>query len=362
MLVGALAANLLWLVVGLWRGESSQNAVPQPNLRDRLLQAELEEVDKRQADSLHHQILIDLAMTDVREQVGRPSKQLITPEATVDLPAATQMIEVFRLREVGGRLLLLGDPGAGKTTMLLELAKSLLETGQQDPQAPVPVILELSTWREDQKTLADWLIEQLWQQIQSDPELLELSRLPLLLHIMVIAYQGQPIRNRQDLFDAYVLRRFELPPQKRVYPVGKEPSQAQTRHYLVGLAKQMQTENETEFLIERLQPSVLATRQQKWLYRLIFGLIFGLKTDLQTRLSPNEGIKASARNVAILMPPILVIFLSAWFFLNPFIQPAVGEAANSLFSGLLRSTLFISFYYCGGLACVQHFALRIVLW
>ncbi len=379
VLLGASGVTLLLLVVGLLGDRSQTVNAPQLNLRDRLLQAELEEVEKRQDDSLHHQILIDLGMTDEREQVGRPSKQLITDGTAVSLPAATQMVEVFRRKEVGGRLLILGEPGAGKTTMLLELAKSLLEAGQQDPNAPVPVILELSTWREDQsKTLADWLVKQickkyrqsfnqrtcyewlesgqilplldgldelgnrdrqekaitainnyleldatlklavccrwenyqesqsqitqlngavrlqpltnaqvqdylwqlsrgnLWSHIRRDTTLLELARMPLFLHMMVVTYQEvQPFHSQADLFDAYILRRFELPVRKQVYSASQqEPSQQETRHYLVWLAKQMQQQNQTEFLIERLPPSWLSPFEQSWYYTLPLTLLF----------------------------------------------------------------------------------------
>ena len=410
VLMGAFAASLLGLISGLRGKEASQNAAPQPNLRDRLLQAELEEVAKLKDDSLHHQILIDLKMTDEREQVGSPSKQLIINEATIDLPVATQMIEVFRRSEVGGRLLILGDPGAGKTIMLMELAKSLLEAGQQDLSAPVPVILDLSTWREDQKTLADWLVEQishekytldrnmsrewleagrflplldgldelgldrqckaiaainqylkadarldlvvccrweeykasedkltelnrairlqpltdckirdylkqlsrddLWQPIQSNPELLELSRSPLFLNITVIAYQGQPIQNRQDLFNAYIDRRFELPLQKRVYPAGKAPNPLQTLHYLIWLAQQMKRESKTEFLIEQMQPSLLKNIQTRRVYGTLVALLFSLIYLLAEWLIGGNSAFAFQYNLIpyLIFIPLLIVF------------------------------------------------------
>ena len=41
--------------------------------------------------------------------------------------------------EVGGGLLVLGAPGAGKTTVLLQLAREPLDRAERDPEQPVPV-------------------------------------------------------------------------------------------------------------------------------------------------------------------------------------------------------------------------------
>jgi DNA polymerase III delta prime subunit len=60
-----------------------------------------------------------------------------------------------------GELLILGSPGSGKTTMLLELARTLIERAQQEETHPIPVVFNLSSWAEKQPPLADWLVEEL---------------------------------------------------------------------------------------------------------------------------------------------------------------------------------------------------------
>src|SRR5207248_1685059 len=45
------------------------------------------------------------------------------------------------------RLLILGDPGAGKTTSLLRLAEQTLDTAEKDDGAPVPLVVNLSGYR-----------------------------------------------------------------------------------------------------------------------------------------------------------------------------------------------------------------------
>ncbi len=53
----------------------------------------------------------------------------------------------LRLYEQGGQsLLILGEPGAGKTMMLLSLAEALMQQAKQDPSQSIPVVLNLVTW------------------------------------------------------------------------------------------------------------------------------------------------------------------------------------------------------------------------
>jgi eukaryotic-like serine/threonine-protein kinase len=58
-------------------------------------------------------------------------------------------------------LLILGAPGAGKTTILLALARALLELAESDPAEPIPFLANLSTWARDRLSLRDWLIQEL---------------------------------------------------------------------------------------------------------------------------------------------------------------------------------------------------------
>jgi type II secretory pathway predicted ATPase ExeA len=59
------------------------------------------------------------------------------------------------------RLLILGEPGSGKTILLLQLAQYLLDKAENDPAAPVPVVVNLATWANNRTSIADWLIDEL---------------------------------------------------------------------------------------------------------------------------------------------------------------------------------------------------------
>jgi predicted NACHT family NTPase len=72
------------------------------------------------------------------------------------------LIETFGRDDIAGKLLILGAPGSGKTTALLSLAEQLVIGAIDQPQTVIPVILELSTWREDSQSIEAWIVEQLY--------------------------------------------------------------------------------------------------------------------------------------------------------------------------------------------------------
>jgi transcriptional regulator with XRE-family HTH domain len=80
------------------------------------------------------------------------------------LPAGTLILGAYD--DAGGALLLLGEPGAGKTTMLLELARDLLERASLDEAHPIPVVFHLSSWAQKRPTFQDWMIEELHDKYQ----------------------------------------------------------------------------------------------------------------------------------------------------------------------------------------------------
>jgi hypothetical protein len=308
-------------------------------------------------------------------------------------------------------LLILGAPGAGKTTALLSLAEQLVEGALENPQTVIPVLFELSTWRDDNQSIEQWLIEQLyelhggnrkskiyerwleqrvllplldgldelglerqkkctirleefaqhyphvvvccrlkefaavdmklktfrgavclqplsdiqiqnylhslnrselWSVIQKNPDLeklLELTsegdpgllRVPLFVKLVVDVYDlKQPISNKADLLEKYIdrqlskdtreqERRKEKERGKRAYKtVEDEPDWRQTRNTLRWIARQLQTNNTVQLLIEKMQPSWIESVYLRRRYRLmvslmvslIGGLIFGLMLGL----------------------------------------------------------------------------------
>ena len=111
--------------------------------------------------SLHGAALLDLGIKEDRAAVNRQYPWAIKKEATDEtLPAGTSMLEIFENIGMGRALLILGKPGAGKTTMLLELARQLIARARQDESEPIPMVFNLASWTE-KLTLADWLAQEL---------------------------------------------------------------------------------------------------------------------------------------------------------------------------------------------------------
>ncbi len=134
----------------------------------------------------------------------------------------------------------------------------------------------------------------LWNGINRDADLLELAETPLILKIMVQAYQQRPASKSQnfsspearrqayldDLFDAYIKHKLEEGKESKWYERGKEPTPEETKRWLAWLAKKLKDKKQTEFLIEKMQPTWLEKSYQKWLYRVAVGLIVGLISGL----------------------------------------------------------------------------------
>jgi hypothetical protein len=134
----------------------------------------------------------------------------------------------------------------------------------------------------------------LWHTISNDLVLLELVRAPLLLSITILAYQEvsseqwQRLNSTEDrlqyLLDTYIRRMLTRHINSSLYKKRNPPTVRQTRLWLTYLAQQLQRESQTEFLIEKMQPTWLPTGSQRRIYNLgvrtIFRLIVGLTAGL----------------------------------------------------------------------------------
>jgi signal peptidase I len=330
--------------------------------------------------SLYNQARIELGLED---RLDALDMAWVTPEhPRLPLPRGTKVISKFDELGVGARtLLILGAPGSGKTTALLELTCDLIDRAEQDIHQPIPVVFNLPSWAGEKHKLADWLVLELkakyhesskslcqsWiekQQLlllldgldemraerreecvkainqftqehgqteivvtsrikdyenlssrlqfqgavfiqplnpeqihdylnqasdrlagvklalQTDTAIQELARTPLMLSVMVLAYEGlEPAElpqmsleeQRKYLFDKYIKRMLDRRWEQR-YPKEK------VLHWLKFLARKMEKESQTLFLIERIQPNWLSPRMQ-WVYRIGVGLTAGLAIE-----------------------------------------------------------------------------------
>ncbi len=111
-------------------------------------------------ESLHGGEMIDLSLAYRPSALAgseEPTWQQ-TAEYDVPLPFGTKISTVFSAAE--GELLILGEPGAGKTTMLLQLVSDLLVYAESDERRPIPVVFSLASWNSGQ-AIDEWLIGEL---------------------------------------------------------------------------------------------------------------------------------------------------------------------------------------------------------
>ncbi|NDJ53787.1 MAG: protein kinase, partial [Chloroflexi bacterium] len=110
-------------------------------------------------NSLHNVAMIDLGLKPSWGVVNNPWDTLIRTSSGKDTPTNKSILSIFD--QMNGKLLILGDPGSGKTTTLLALARDLLDRADRDEQHPIPVVFNLSSWGESQLPLTEWLVEEL---------------------------------------------------------------------------------------------------------------------------------------------------------------------------------------------------------
>jgi hypothetical protein len=342
-------------------------------LRGRVHQAWVKDVLEQ---SLHHEVALALGKELAPETIEAPWSRVAEFPNRRARPLATlrPILDIFE--ESGRMLLVLGDPGGGKTITLVELLRDLLALHRQGRDPYVAVLLNLSTWKPDPRGLMGWIVRELgvsyaiprkdaerWLQakrlvllldgldevpavrrdvcveainaylaefgtpglavacrneehqalrerlrlvsavrlqpltpqqiddalrrggepmaglrarVSADPELLELSRTPLMLSILMLAgpeLDGEaprepdaaPMDVRRQVFRRYVLSMFR---RRQVAP----PEENRVRSGLTWLAREMAAQSTTSFSLQRLQPSWVG-RPARVAYAVVSALV-----------------------------------------------------------------------------------------
>ena len=76
-------------------------------------------------------------------------------------PTGNITTDIFNRTDSRNTMLILGESGSGKTVTLLTIAQSLIVSTQNDLNQPLPVVLNLSTWKNQETSIADWLVDKL---------------------------------------------------------------------------------------------------------------------------------------------------------------------------------------------------------
>ncbi len=105
---------------------------------------------------------LDLRMRRLARAVFQPWRLKLSEQ---EVGESSEISELPQLFEDSGRaLLILGEPGSGKTTALLMLARHAIAQARGDLAEPIPVVLRLASWRRGE--LLDWVVEELGMRYQ----------------------------------------------------------------------------------------------------------------------------------------------------------------------------------------------------
>ena len=112
--------------------------------------------------SLYNDALISLGKRSMDEAVEPTLERAIEFSSHRSSLLLLQDRRIATIFDATGLLLILGEPGSGKTTTLLELAANLISRAKADPKERVPVVLNLSSWKSKQ-SLPEWIAGELSQ-------------------------------------------------------------------------------------------------------------------------------------------------------------------------------------------------------
>jgi hypothetical protein len=140
----------------LAQAPDQEQAIQLNILRKRVIEYWVDGVLKH---SLYNEVLISLDRREVPNAIDAPWKYTVeVSDAMNSGPLDDRDVSV--IYDTAGLLLILGEPGSGKTTTLLDLARTLLDRARDDIKERVPVVVNLSNWNNKQP-LAEWISNEL---------------------------------------------------------------------------------------------------------------------------------------------------------------------------------------------------------
>ncbi|MES5823883.1 NACHT domain-containing protein [Streptomyces sp. RG80] len=115
--------------------------------------------------SFQETVQLDVACSRVPDLEPDPWEQDDGWDSGAPQPAAPltvdQVVAECLVPPSGKRMLIVGEPGSGKTALLLGIAERLHGYALQDPREPLPVPLLLQNWRDPKEPFAAWAAQEI---------------------------------------------------------------------------------------------------------------------------------------------------------------------------------------------------------
>ncbi len=153
-------AVLIYLLSHWPTSPSLTTSLAQQN-RERMLRRLRRIYQELRNQSLQEIPWLDIKLADKPNAVQNTTNLLLpfSKQAKQTLPISTSIEQIYE--EAAHELLILGEPGAGKSMLLYQLAHILVERAEKDVTLALPVILPLSSWAARRPDLEMWIAEQL---------------------------------------------------------------------------------------------------------------------------------------------------------------------------------------------------------
>lgn len=105
--------------------------------------------------------LLEISKDTQPDSVGNPWEAVIELpfEGSRAVPLGKNIDNIFD--DLEHSMLILGQPGSGKTTTLITLVRELIMRSERNPDIPIPVIFHLSSWTNRVQNLSVWLADEL---------------------------------------------------------------------------------------------------------------------------------------------------------------------------------------------------------
>ncbi|WP_254012147.1 NACHT domain-containing protein [Limnofasciculus baicalensis] len=82
------------------------------------------------------------------------------------------IFDIFNYKDGAYRkLVIVGEPGSGKTITLYELTQELIKEAKADENKPIPVVVDLCSWKKDKQSMREWLVEKLSHKYKLEKQL-----------------------------------------------------------------------------------------------------------------------------------------------------------------------------------------------
>src|SRR5579871_267742 len=145
----------------IWAEERMPRTPEERNRREMLKRVRLDWIEGVLRHSLYEVSRIELGMQIAAGEVERSLNVVVQcpDQPHTALPAGTSIGQLFDQSD--NSLLILGAPGTGKTTLLLELAEELLDRAELDDDQLMPVVFNLSSWAVKRSDLSKWMVAEL---------------------------------------------------------------------------------------------------------------------------------------------------------------------------------------------------------